>query len=380
MRHSTVTPSVRSAGRGVRWRRLVAGLVAGLAAAATPAAAQAPAQPLKKVTIAAGAQLLDSSYPWLMMPQALGYWREAGYDVKVFATGGSLQAMQQVVGGNADFAQVNSTAVIQANAMNDVAARVVIANGIVDWAVIVPENSPVKAIAELKGKNIGVPSLGTGGIPLLRAYLRDNGLNPDSDVHLIPIGIGASALEAINADKVQAAMYWRGMIVIFENKGAKFRSFRAPDWDRSIDYTFTALQSTIDKDPAMVEAIARGAIKGTLFAMANPDCVRRLQWELWPNSKPSGADEPTLIRWDLANLNAQLDTLRRAYEVFGGSKVWGQPTADSYGRMQDFLFDAKVISKKIAPETLLLPAAFYQKINDFDHNAVAAEAKACRAK
>ena len=33
--------------------------------------AQTP-RPLKKVTIAAGAQLLDSYYPWLMMPLVLG--------------------------------------------------------------------------------------------------------------------------------------------------------------------------------------------------------------------------------------------------------------------------------------------------------------------
>jgi NitT/TauT family transport system substrate-binding protein len=364
---------------GGRWFYVVACPLIALSLAEA-SLAQTPPEQLKKVVIAAGAQLLDSSYPWLMMPQVLGYWRGDGYDVQVFPTGGSLQAMQQVVGGNANFAQVNSTAVIQANAMNNVAARVVIANGIVDWAVIVPEQSPIKQIKELRGKNIGVPSLGTGGVPLLRAYLRDNGLDPDSDVHLIPIGIGASALEAINADKVQAAMYWRGMIVIFENKGAKFRYFRAPDWDRSVDYTFTTLQSTIDKDLAMVEAIARGAIKATVFAMANPECVRRLQWATWPNTKPTGADEATLIRWDLNNLNAQLDTLRRAFEVFGDRKLWGKPTADSYSRMQDFLFDSKVISKKVAPETLLMPASFYEKINDFDQAAVMAEAKACPAK
>ena len=140
---------------------------------------------------------------------------------------------------------------------------------------------------QLKGKAIGVPSLGTGGIPLLRAYLKDNGVDPDNDVKLIPVGIGAPAMDAIKNNRVQAAMYWLGMVVIFENMGAKFRYFRAPDWDTAVDYTFTALQSTIDKDPQMVEAIARGANKATVFAMANPDCVRKLHWARWPNTKPS---------------------------------------------------------------------------------------------
>src|SRR5438552_7636572 len=193
--------------------KFAAVLLAGaLAAASVIAHAQ---RPLKKVTIAAGAQLLDSSYPWLMMPLVLGYWRDEGYDVNVFATGGSLQAMQQVVAGNADFAQVNSTALIQANAMNNVPARIVLANGIIDWRLIVPEDSPVKSVRDLKGKAIGVPSLGTGGIPLLRAYLKDNGVDADNDVKLIPVGIGAPAMDAIANNRVQAAMYWLGMVVIF---------------------------------------------------------------------------------------------------------------------------------------------------------------------
>ena len=42
--------------------------------------------------------------------------KQEGYDVNVVPTGGSLQALQQMAAGNADFAQVNSTGVIQANA------------------------------------------------------------------------------------------------------------------------------------------------------------------------------------------------------------------------------------------------------------------------
>jgi NitT/TauT family transport system substrate-binding protein len=338
-----------------------------------------PTAPLKKVTIAAGAQLLDSSYPWLMMPIVLGYWKQEGYDVTVIPTGGSLQALQQMVGGNVEFAQMNSTAVIQANAMNNVPARVLMANGIIDWALVVPEDSAARKVSDLKGKKIGVPSLGTGGIPLLRAYLRSNGVDPDKDVTLIALGIGAPALEAIRSDKVQAAMYWRGMVVSFENAGAKFRSFRDASWDTSVDYTFSALQKTIDSDPKMVEAIVRGANKATLFAMTNPECVQKLHWAQWPNTKPTGADEATLRRWDLNNLNAQLDTLRSAYKVFGNGKLWGEPTVASYGAMQDFLFEAKVIDKKVDPTTLMLKdAKFYEKTNAFDHEAVVTQAKACR--
>jgi NitT/TauT family transport system substrate-binding protein len=52
------------------------------------------------------------------------------------------------------------------------------------------------------------------------------------------------------------------------------------------------MQKTIDTDPAMVEAIARGAAKATLYAQTNPDCARQIHWKNFPSTKPTGADEP----------------------------------------------------------------------------------------
>ena len=97
-------------------------------------------------------------------------------------------------------------------------------------------------------------------------------------------------------------------------------------------------------------------------------------------AKPTGADEATLIKWDLNNLNAQLDTLRQAHKVFAGGKLWGQPTVDSYAKMQDFLFNSNVINKKVPAESFLvgLPQ-FYEKVNRFDRDKVVAQAKACTA-
>ena len=40
-------------------------------------------KPMKKVTIAAGTQVLNIAYPWLMMPQALNYWREMSGEAHV---------------------------------------------------------------------------------------------------------------------------------------------------------------------------------------------------------------------------------------------------------------------------------------------------------
>src|SRR6266478_3702626 len=201
---------------------------------ATLLAGPVSAQEKPKIRIAHGGQLLNISYPWLEMPAALKYWSQEGYDVEVFIGQSSLQSIQLLVAGQADLAQVNSGPLVQAAAKND--------------------------------------------------------------IQLLPVGIGPLAYHALQTDKVQGLMYWGSAIASFENFGGKFRRFYDPNWRQMPDFSLVALKSTIDRDPKAIEAVVRGAAKGSLFALTNPDCARKVQWSYRPASKPTGADEATLVK------------------------------------------------------------------------------------
>jgi len=359
--------------------RLLARLI-GLAAlvTVTAAATAQTAKPLKPVTIAIGTQVVNVTYPWLTLPIALGYWKEEGYDVKIVTTAGSLQGIQQMVAGGVDFAQVNSTGLIQANTENKVAVRGLMGTGVIDWGVGVTHDSPVKSIMDLKGKKIGIFSLGTGGMPLLKGYLRANGINPDTDVQIIATGAGAPALEALKNDRVQALMFWGSALTGFQNAGTKMRILFDPAWRALPDFTFATMQKTIDADPAMVEAISRGAAKATLFAQTNPDCARQIHWKNFPSTKPTGADEATLAKWDLALLETQLESMSAAYTMNSG-KLIGAMSPAAYGRMQDFMLKDGMIKRTQPVESMLhLKPGFVEAINRFDRNAVIEAAKACK--
>ncbi|SIR56742.1 ABC transporter substrate-binding protein [Pseudacidovorax sp. RU35E] len=362
----------------IGFARLALGLAAAFAGLA-PAHAQAPAKPLKPVTIALGTQVVNVTYPWLTLPIALGYWKEEGYDVKVVTVGGSLQGIQQMVAGGVEFAQVNSTGLIQANTDNNVAVRGLMGTGVIDWGIGVTQDGPIKSVTDLKGKKIGIFSLGTGGVPLLKGYLRSNGIDPDKDVQIIATGAGAPALEALKSDRVQALMFWGSALTGFQNAGTPLRVLYAPAWRALPDFTFATMQKTIDADPAMVEAISRGAAKATLFAWTNPDCARRIHWKSFPSTKPTGADEATLAKWDLALLNTQLDTMKAAHTMNGG-KLIGAMDPAAYGRMQDFMQGEGLIKRTVPVESMLyLKPGFVEAINRFDHQAVIDAAKACKA-
>src|SRR5277367_3753538 len=246
MRRMTAMPAVwNGLRRALRLGSLAAALIAlgiGVAAAQTPPA-------LKKVRIAIGTRVVNIAYPWLTMPIALGIWKQAGYDVELLPIGGSLEAIQQMVGGNVDFAQVNSSVVVQSNVKNNIALRAVMLSTVNDWSIVALEDGTIKEMRDFKGKAIGVPALSSGGMPLLQIFLRANGLAPETDVQIIPVGFGAPAYQAIRSDKVQGLMFFQSMITGFENAGGAFRYFHGDDWRRQPDFALATLQKTIERDP-----------------------------------------------------------------------------------------------------------------------------------
>jgi len=354
------------------------GALGGAIATAALADGRAGAQPLRKITLGIGTQVINLTYPTANIPLALGWFAADGLDVSVVPIAGGLQAIQLLQAGSLQFAMMNSGTVIQANVVNGINVRAIMQNGVIDWGLVTLESSPITEAKQFKGATIGVLSLATGGIAFLNSYMRSVGLDADRDLRYVAVGAGAAALEALRSGRVQGLMYWGSMLATFENSGAKLRYFRDPAWRSYPDFCLVALQSYIAREPGIVEAVAREGAKGMLFSETGPDCVRQVQWAHWPGTKPSGgADEAELAKWDLNSLRAQNDAMREARDANGG-ELWGRVTAAGFGRMQDLLFDTKTIDKKLPPEDFVIQTpGFFEKINDFDHGAVEALARSC---
>lgn len=348
-----------------------------LAFAGSAALAQPSGKPLRKLTIAAGTQVLNSSYPYLMMPGALGYWAAEGLDVTVVPSGGSAQSIQQLVGRSAEFGEVNSSSLIQA-AAGGTPVRAVMANTTVDWSLVSLDGGAVHSLADFKGRTIGVSSLGTGGIALLKAYLRGAGLDPDKDFSIQPVGFGGMALQALTSGRVDGLMYWASAIASFESAGAKLRYFRAPEWKAYADFSLIATDTTIKQEPAMVEAVVRAMAKASYFTSVNPDCARRLFWKQYPQLKASaGSDEELKRQFDLRQIEAGVKSMQEA-RALGTGEPWGVAPAAAYERMQQFMLETKTIAQPAAAGSLVIQdSAVLERANRFDHDAVRQAATAC---
>jgi NitT/TauT family transport system substrate-binding protein len=341
--------------------------------------AQAQQKPLAKVTIIAATPILDVTYSQLNLPITLGYWRDEGFDVEVHTAPGSLQSMQQLAGGNAQFATGSASAVIQTAAKGNLPIRVSLSYSASDWAIAVEENGPIKTAADFKGKTIGIVALSSGGVAFLNGLFAANGMDPKRDVELVPVGVGSTAVQALQSGRVQGLMYWGSMLANFENAGLKLRRIVGDDWHTYPEYSLATMETVAAKDPAMAIGIARGSLKAMVFATANPECAVKLHHAKFPATAPTGIDAATLDRWDLHSLQAQLASMADAYAQFGGGKVLGRFDPAAWNRLAKFMAATGQIDGAFQAETLAIGIPdYYAKINDFDKEAVRATAMACK--
>jgi NitT/TauT family transport system substrate-binding protein len=362
---------------GVTRRKLIGviTIVAGLLAISTSADAQAP---LKKIKVGVGTLVLNAALPYVMLPPALGYWQQEGYDAEVFPAQSSIQAVQLLASGNVDFIQVNSGPFLQAVVKNGLPLRSVMITTVIDWSLVSQADGPIKTLGDFKGKLIGVPALGAGGVALLEQYLTADGINPKKDVELVAVGAGPAALAALTGGRVQGLMFWGSAIAGFEAAGAKFNYFFDPAWRRNADYMLATMQSTVAKDPRMVEGIARGVAKASHFTLANPDCVRRVHWERYPDQKPTGPDPAALIAGEMLRINASVAAMKDALSNSHGK--WGAATGEDFTKLEDLFIASKVIETRLSnpADYFVNIPGFYDRVNAFDHAAVAREATECR--
>ncbi|TBU90268.1 ABC transporter substrate-binding protein [Phytopseudomonas dryadis] len=94
------------------------------------------------------------------------------------------------------------------------------------WAV--REDSPIKSIADLKGKTVGVNVYGSGSYGQMAMLLRHHGLDPSKDIRLVETGFPGSEA-ALRAGRIDAAVMNQPFAVRAETKGGIRKLFALSD-------------------------------------------------------------------------------------------------------------------------------------------------------
>lgn len=345
-------------------------LLAVLAGAPAPAAGGEPAK--VRVIFPSQSRAPATVSPYTIAKK-MGYFAEEGLDVDYVPSDGSVQAAQITGAGQAEFGIATAEGVIAA-AGRGTDIGVVYVYMIYHepiFGLAVKKDSPVRSARDLKGRIIGVASMGSAGLPSAKAMLREEGLDPDKDASYVAVGIGAVAGKALEDGRVDALALWDEQYAIMQTLGFAFSELPFTENYRKLSGAgILVRRDYLARNRARVIGFCRAIAKATVFGMANPEAAVKINWEVFPESKPKGVDEAKALR------DAIFVFKRRAAKWdpnLGQDKRLGATTPEEWRAYLTFLnLEGKVDISKIYALDLI------DQANRFDKARIEERARAYR--
>jgi NitT/TauT family transport system substrate-binding protein len=344
------------------------------AAVALVVAGIAPAQdkPLKKVIFAVTTKDISVGHAaHSSLPNALGYWKAEGLDVEVTSVEGSAAGMQQIGSGNIQIVSVGPEEVIIGREKGVKIKGFYVQARTTIFRVVVPADSPVKTVAELRGKTVGVPSLASGSVPFVKALVASVGVDPAKDVKLLAVGVGAPGALALQQKKVDALAVWDTLQASLENRGLAFRRLDLPMVQDMIGQTLATSDGYLAENPDVLVGFARGISKAILFGLTNPEAAVRVHWKLYPQTKPQSGDEAKLLKEAMHVFNARFELQRVDHRP---DKRYGAVTPAQWQTLTKIYKEQKIVQGTVGPADLYTDK-LVDAINKFDQPAVIRQAK-----
>ncbi len=343
----------------------------GLLGAGLPAPAAAQ---LTHLRVGWCARTVSSAATPFAVATKLGWYREEGIEVELVPLPGSTDCVKNVALKQVDFS-LPSVEPLAIGRPQGIKAKIFYTayQGNI-YGIAVPADSPIRQVADLKGKTIGVISMASGGVIVARALAATAGLDPEKDVTIVVAGEGAQTATLVRNKQVDALSQFDTQYAMVENAGVRLRLLDTREIDRFPSNGFLALEETLKTRRKEAIGLARGYAKGTIFAMANPEAAIRILYEVFPQTRPTGKDEATAIRDDVKVLQARAQNWR--LEKAGVSR-WGENSEANYAAYARFMLKWSIIKQPVEARDLVTNELI-DEINRFDPQRVAADARAYR--
>jgi len=137
------------------------------------------------------------------------------------------------------------------------------------WAVM--DDSPIKKIADLKGKTVGISVIGGGTQGPLNMLLKKNGVDPAKDIKLVEVGFAVSE-DALRQGRIDAVNMNQPFAARAEAKGGTRKLFSLSEAMPNIVHILEACRAEfVDKNPELVKAYVRDITSGMKKALADRD-------------------------------------------------------------------------------------------------------------
>lgn len=307
----------------------------------------------------------------------LNYYEIEGVDIEYVNMNSIVQAMLSVATGEADTASIAPALFLPAVAKQPALGIIAAYNWLPRNAnvVVVKPESPIKSIADLVGKRIGIRNQGDGGIMQLKLMYRELGL-PASDIDFVAVGDSGVAGTALNQNKVDAIVTFDSAAGRIEAVGFPLRYLPLPAaYSRLGSGWFGFRKKDIKDNRKVVAGFCRAVAKSTLFARTNLTQAINIHWELYPDSKPkSKSDEESRKEIEIILAQRKGNWIRRSDDP---DQRWGASSVAEWKTM--IAIAAESSNNPQLPEQVGEPGNVFTNelvddINDFDKTAIVKQA------
>jgi NitT/TauT family transport system substrate-binding protein len=328
--------------------------------------------PLGTLKILVPTPHIPSGYSPALMAKSLGYAADEGLDLQVVAIGRPLMSVEGAVKGegiafvNMVFNFLIRDQGLPLRSFYSVARKQ-------NRSFAVPLDSPIKGLADLKGKVIGLhyPDL----LEFAYAALAGEGVQKD-EVKFIPLPgtplDEKKMVKCVRDNEVQAIWQIDHNYGLFAAEDLPLRQLSAPMIDRlTPSACFYANDELLKSRPEAFAVLGRAVSKATVFAVENPEAVVRLLWRDVPEARPAPGDEQRIMRRDLAILKHRLSLC--CFDDAADPR-WGAITLPEIDRWQNFMIETKAIKKRRDPQDYFLND-LVGEYNNFSGAAVVEQAR-----
>ncbi len=171
-----------------------------------------------KVTLAVGGGSCLCYLP-TMLAKALGEYEKAGVDVDVVDFKGGSESLKAVIGGSADVVSGYFDHCVNLAAKGQHLQSFVVYDRFPGLVLVVSpkHTAEIKSVKDLANKKVGVSAPGSSTDFFLKYLLSKNGVDPNS-VAVIGVGLGATAVAAMEQGQIDAAVMLDPAVTILKTK------------------------------------------------------------------------------------------------------------------------------------------------------------------
>jgi NitT/TauT family transport system substrate-binding protein len=286
----------------------------------------ARAQTLSRIKYVHSSPVARPYHAYSFSGKGAGLYEKIGLDPEFLFISGSAATLQLLISGDADIGNIGILEFISSKKKQPTLPLSVVYchdyHG--SYVTIVPEDSPIKSVADLKGKTVGVLSLAAGTVPTLKAMARQAGIDPGS-IQFVAVGADAAAMVTLKSGRIDAYSHFVGAIAGLENLGMKFRSF-SPDVSSGVFVTSNAL---LAKNRDLVVRGLQGIALSTRFAQVNPFAAARNYYAMF---KPPTGDPAAALRADAYAIEKTLSIFKQPDD----GRKWGDMTEADWDKLIAF--------------------------------------------